>query len=74
MTRRDAAIQYARNGWNVIPLHSPQGAGCSCGHAECGKPGKHPRIGEWQKAFCDVDTVERWWTQWADANIGLRLG
>ena len=73
MTVRDAAIQYARNGWNVIPLHSPQGAGCSCGHADCGKPGKHPRIAEWQRVFCDVDSAERYWTQWPDANIGLRL-
>jgi hypothetical protein len=70
---RDIAIQYARNGFNVFPLHSPQvGSGCSCGQ-ECGKPGKHPRIPKWQEASCDLDTVAGWFTQWTDANIGLRL-
>lgn len=69
---RDVAIQYAQNGWNVIPLHSPQGSGCTCGK-ECGKPGKHPLIPKWQEASCDLATVEGWWTQWPDANIGLRL-
>ncbi|HZT32678.1 MAG TPA: bifunctional DNA primase/polymerase [Bryobacteraceae bacterium] len=70
---RDIAIQYARNGWSVIPLHSPQGSGCSCGSADCGKPGKHARVREWQKASCDPDTVAAWWQQWPDSNIGLRL-
>jgi hypothetical protein len=70
---RDIAIQYARNGWKVVPLHTPQGAACSCGQAGCGKRGKHPRIPKWQEATCDVTTVEGWWAQWPDANIGLRL-
>jgi hypothetical protein len=64
---------YARNGWNVIPLHNPQGSGCSCGEPSCGKPGKHARVREWQKASCDPATVAAWWEQWPNANIGLRL-
>jgi hypothetical protein len=71
--RGQAALRYAMNGWKVIPLHSPQGSGCTCGAAECGKPGKHPRIGEWQHASCDVATVAAWWAQWPASNIGFRL-
>jgi hypothetical protein len=67
------AAVYARNGWNVIPLHSPQGDGCTCGKPGCGKPGKHARICEWSKLACDVATVEGWWQQFPDANVGLRL-
>ena len=69
---RDIAIQYARYGWNVLPLHTPQGSGCSCGESGC-KVGKHPRIPKWQEATCDVATVEGWWAQWPSANIALRL-
>lgn len=36
---------------------------------------KLPRIKDWQnQASADVDTVEAWWDQWPDANIGVLLG
>jgi hypothetical protein len=72
--RSEAAITYARNGWNVIPLHTPQGDNtCSCGESGC-KIGKHPRLLKgWPKVTCDVGTVEAWWKQWPDGNVGLRL-
>ncbi len=63
---------YSRNGWNVFPLHTPQGSGCSCGN-DCGKPGKHPRISKWQEVSCDPGQVAAWWLEYPDANIGLRL-
>jgi hypothetical protein len=44
----NAALTYARKGWRVFPLYEPHGSGCSCGNPECGKPGKHPRIKDWQ--------------------------
>jgi hypothetical protein len=69
-----AALTYARNGWRVFPLHSPQVSGCSCGQSDCSKAGKHPRITNWQQdASNDPATVAAWWSQWPDANIGLRL-
>ncbi len=72
MLSKDVAATYARNGWPVLPLHEPQGSGCTCGHEGC-KVGKHPRIPEWQKTACDLGTVEQWWAQWPTANLGLRL-
>ena len=43
-TMMRAALAYARLGLAVIPLHTPRGdGGCSCGRANCGNRGKHPR-------------------------------
>jgi len=67
---------YASLGWLVLPIHTPTaGGGCSCGRANCAKPGKHPRINAWQnKASSDPQQVELWWQTWPEANVGVRLG
>jgi hypothetical protein len=61
-------------------LHTPIPHGCSCGRRTCDRPGKHPR---WHRqlitdglhqASTDPDTIRRWWTQWPEANVGLRTG
>lgn len=77
-TNGEWAAAYASGGWRILPLHTPiqtaVGVACSCGKPECGKQGKHPRIANWQKAAsCDLDQVNKWWTAWPDANIGLSL-
>jgi hypothetical protein len=62
-------------GWRVVPCHSPVGQGCSCGRADCKKPGKHPRLTSWQnKATSGVSQIESWWQQWPSANLGVVLG
>ncbi len=62
-------------GWRVVPCHSPLGSGCSCGKSSCKKPGKHPRLTQWQtKATTDAEQIERWWKQWPEANLGVALG
>ena len=38
-----AALDYVRCGWRVFPCHSATDGRCSCGHAECEHPAKHPR-------------------------------
>jgi hypothetical protein len=73
MSMGEWATAYAANGWRIFPLHTPQGAGCSCGESGC-KVGKHPRISNWQNAAsCDPATVAAWWKQYPDANIALSL-
>ena len=74
MTNKEAAIQYAANGWPVFPLHHVNADGvCSCGGQDGCKPGKHPRLYSWPKAVCDLAQVHQWWEEWPDANIGMRL-
>ena len=74
--RLEAALAYARLGWRVIPIHSPlRDGGCTCGKANCGAAGKHPRIKAWQQdASADPDQIRTWWTQWPEANVGLLMG
>jgi hypothetical protein len=70
-----AALAYARRGWAVLPCHTPHGTGCSCGHADCGSPGKHPRIrGGLTNATRNPDQLQRWWARWPNANVAVRTG
>ena len=72
---RSAALDYADNGWRVIPLHTIERGACSCGKASCADPGKHPRLTEWQhRASTDPDQIARWWRQWPNANVGIATG
>ncbi len=75
MTKKEAALQYCRNGFIVIPVHRLDATGvCTCGKPEeCIKPGKHPRISKWSEVTCDEVAIERWWAEDPEANIGLRL-
>lgn len=70
------ALEYARRGWPVFPLHAPDADGnCSC-HTDCGKnKGKHPRtMNGFKDATKDEGKIRRWWDMWPDANIGVRTG
>ena len=71
----DEAVALAERGWPVVPLHTPAGAGCTCGDADCRKPGKHPRINRWQqRGTTDRARIRDWWLGWPDANVGIVLG
>jgi len=71
----ETAAEYARRGWAVIPLHTPQQGKCSCGNAACGSPGKHPRTMNGLKdASADPEQAARWWSMWPEANIGIVCG
>lgn len=69
------ALQYARRGWHVFPVHEMNGPGaCSCGKA-CSTPGKHPRTQHgFKDATRDEAAITTWWTQWPNANIGIATG
>lgn len=72
-----AARWYAEKlGWAVFPLHSINQRGfCTCGKENCSSSGKHPRTLHGVKdAICDVSTIDEWWTQWPNANIGVACG
>lgn len=72
-----AALDYARQGFWVFPCHTPvPGGGCSCHSREKDHPtGKHPRTRNGlSDASVDADRIERWWTMWPDANIGISCG
>jgi hypothetical protein len=78
----DAALGYAAWGIPVYPVHWPRprsgGAslGCSCRlGAACDRPAKHPLV---RHGIHDATTqpgqLERWWSRWPHANLGLATG
>ena len=72
-----AALAYAKRlTWAVLPLHSVNADGtCTCGNPECDSIGKHPRTKHgFHEATRDQEQISQWWTQWPDANIGVRTG
>ncbi len=71
-----AALDYARKGFRIFPLHSVDDQGhCSCGKPDCDSPGKHPRNYNGLKgATTDEAQILKWWKKFPDANIGIRTG
>ena len=71
----EVALRYAAHGWPVVPLHSPQGAGCSCRGDDCASRGKHPRTPRGlHDASTDAASIAAWWRRWPDANLGVVTG
>ena len=71
-----AALEYAGRGWRVMPLYpiAPDG-GCPCESLGPCKPGKHPRISDWQtRATVDPKLIREWWRRWPDAGVGIVMG
>lgn len=72
-----AACAYRSQGWIPLPLNwvRPDGA-CSCQRgAECGNPGKHPRV-RWKDMTGpgDENTVATWYRWWPRAGVGIKTG
>lgn len=58
----DAALDYAANGWAVLPCW------------ETGNRAKSPRIaGGFKNAITDLAQIAEWWGHWPQALIGLAL-
>jgi len=70
-----AADYYADQGWQVLPCHGiREDSRCTCGqpHSEPKDVGKHPRISGWNsEATSELATVDRWWRELPDGNIGV---
>jgi Bifunctional DNA primase/polymerase, N-terminal len=78
----DAAVGYAAHGIPVYPVHWPHptsgGASlaCSCRRgAACDRPAKHPLVRHGlHDATTHAGQLERWWSRWPQANVGLATG
>lgn len=74
-----AAVDYARHGWFVVPLHGVNDDGtCTCYlGSECDSPGKHPLHRDWPNtASNDPDEVASWWERFGEEprNVGIVCG
>jgi hypothetical protein len=75
--RLQAALEYHRTGFSVVPVHwvTRQGR-CSCGNIKCANPGKHPSI-RWtpyKTQRADQNQIRAWWKRWPQANVGIVTG
>lgn len=75
MTWIDYALQYARNGWPVVPLYGAPGGVCACPlGAACKAPGKHPTLPNGVKgASLDPAVIQYWSELWPDSNVGIAI-
>jgi hypothetical protein len=70
-----AALEYAGRGWPVFPVHSLRDGKCTCGKADCARPGKHPRTPKGRDdASTDPRVIAAHWSRWPDANVGIATG
>lgn len=77
-----AAIEYAKRGFRVFPLHSVRDGVCTCqdwrdknDKGPCPTPGKHPRFRNWQeRATCDLLAIEEFWWNHKGSNVGIATG
>lgn len=74
----EAALDYARRGWPVFPIHHPVRKGnrniCSCGKPDCNSA-KHPlTLHGLKDATCDQQQIKMWWTKHPQANVGIITG
>src|SRR6516225_3442672 len=70
MTMLDWALEYARAGFRVLPVHTIRNGACSCGGMKGCKPGKHPianlvRHGS-KDATTDEATIRALWSKFQD--------
>lgn len=69
------ALELAREGFRVFPVHSIREGHCTCGNPACGSPGKHPRKAGWQQAASsDEAEVRATFKPYPDSNIGIATG
>lgn len=68
---------YVNAGFHIFPVHSITDDGqCTCGIADCGDAGKHPRVQRGLKdATRDLAQIEAWFGEGAPlSNIGIVTG
>ncbi len=79
-TAVEAALAYASIDWFVFPVHWLSDGRCSCGDADCRRPGKHPCYDAatlphgFRSATTDEALIRAWWRRWPLAQIGVDCG
>lgn len=74
----EAALDYDKRGWRIIPLHRVGGElkSCSCNKGlACTSKGKHPKDNEWQKSpRLSVVDIHGYWDDSKPPNLGIATG
>lgn len=72
----EAAIDYARRGWRVIPVNGIEDGVCACKKGQaCGSAGKHPLTNNGLKdGMTERERIDTWWESWPNANVAVVTG
>jgi hypothetical protein len=74
----ESALDLARLGLPLLPLHFIRDGRCSCGDRSCVSPGKHPLADlvphGFKNASVNARTIVRWFTSYPHANLGMVTG
>lgn len=72
----EAALDYAKRGWHVLPVWGITGNACDCPNsATCGSCGKHPILTNGLDGATTNETIIRnWWRVHPNANVAIRTG
>ena len=67
------ALLCGSNRLPVVALHGVVNGRCTCGDQNCDQLGRHPRTSI-ADATTDRSMIERLWTSWPNAGVGLAMG
>lgn len=71
----EQALDHARNGRLILPVHSIEGGRCSCRNPKCARPGKHPVTKHGVKdASKSKKQIQKWWKKHPTANVAVATG
>ncbi|MBC8377671.1 MAG: bifunctional DNA primase/polymerase [Planctomycetes bacterium] len=71
----ECALEYARLGWCVLPVHTISDGQCTCGKADCSSAGKHPATPNGVKdATSNTEQLKKWFGNGHLYNIGIAAG
>ena len=73
---KQRALRYRARGLKIVPMHTIRDGECTCSKGKtCERPGKHPIT---EHGVNDATTsrtqIEKWWTGYPNANIGIATG
>lgn len=78
MSLLEAALDYDKRGWRIIPLHRVGGElkACSCNKGlACTSKGKHPKDMKWQESpRLSVTDIYGYWEDSKPPNLGIATG
>jgi hypothetical protein len=57
-------------------MHAVARGRCTCGHADCPSPGKHPHVAwaAFERSAPGLEQLQEWWRRWPRANVGVVTG
>ena len=70
------ALKYGARGLRTVPVHTIRDGECTCSYGKaCERPGKHPITQHGvNDATTNRDQIDKWWTDYPNANIGIATG